>query len=184
MTYEASIRRIGWIAVLAVCVALYLALHLKVHSVNSDIVRAERRIVALEGQAMMLETEYLTRSSQLQLARWNRMDLGYRAPEASQFIEGERQLAMLSQPPLPAQRPGEPALGDQGEVQLAANMAGESDAARPQVLSPLTGEPVDPALLLAGRAGSGAASGPRLAMAIPEGPTRIQLNAVVGVPGR
>src|SRR5690606_12144894 len=71
MTAQSRIRRIGWIAALAVCTALYLMLHLKVHSVRSEVIRAERQIVALEQQKLLLETEFETRSNQLQLAAWN-----------------------------------------------------------------------------------------------------------------
>ena len=43
-----EIGRIGWVAALALCTALYLLLHLKVHAVQSDVIRAERQIVRLE----------------------------------------------------------------------------------------------------------------------------------------
>lgn len=58
MTPQARIRRIGWFAALATCTALYLMLHLKVHAVTSEVVRAERQIVALEDENMLLETEF------------------------------------------------------------------------------------------------------------------------------
>ena len=77
MTTQSRIRRIGWLAALALCLALYGVLHFKVHAVQSAVVRAERQIVQLEEATMLLETEYLTRSSQIQLARWNRVDFGF-----------------------------------------------------------------------------------------------------------
>lgn len=169
MTHEARIRRIGWFAVLALCTGLYLALHLKVHSVHSDVVQAERRIIALEEQNLLLETEFLTRSSQLQLARWNRVDFGYSAPRAEQFIHSEHQLAMFGVPSLP----GAPA-----EVQLARSEAGGEIEPRAKLVSPLTGEPIDEALLA--RENSGEDVAPRLAMVMPEGPMRVQLSAVTG----
>src|SRR5690606_19869782 len=58
MTPQSSLRRIGWLAALAACTALYLTLHLKVHAVRSEVVRAERQIVALEQEKLLLETEF------------------------------------------------------------------------------------------------------------------------------
>src|SRR5690606_19338404 len=72
-----SLRRIGWAAVLVVCTALYLALHLRVNAVKSQVLRAERQIVALEQQKLLLETEFETRSNQQQLATWNDVEFGY-----------------------------------------------------------------------------------------------------------
>ena len=172
MTYEARIRRIGWLAALAICMVLYLALHLKVHSVHSEVVQAERRIVALEQQNMLLETEFLTRSSQLQLARWTRVDFGYSAPQAEQFIDNERQLAMFGVPALP---------GRGAEIQFAANTVGDELETREQPVSPL-GEPVEEALLAREERGDDLA--PRLAMVMPQGEARVQLSAVTGAAAR
>lgn len=137
MTAQSRLRRIGWIAALAVCTALYLMLHLKVHSVRSDVVRAERQIVALEQQKLLLETEFETRSNQLQLAAWNRVDFGYTAPSAAQFLENERQLASFGSP----RAPGAP------EPIRVAGGAGGDMPSYPKLVSPLTGKPIDEALL-------------------------------------
>ena len=131
------LRRIGWIAALALCTALYLMLHLKVHSVQSDVVRAERQIVALEQQKLLLETEFETRSNQLQLAAWNRVDFGYTAPSAAQFLESERQLASFGGP----RAPGAP------EPIRVAGGAGSEAPSFPRLVSPLTGDPIDEAVL-------------------------------------
>ena len=136
MTYQDRIRRIGWIALLLVCGALYLALHLKVQSVKSDLVLSERQIVSLEEQNLLLETEFQTRSSQLQLAQWNRVDFGFSPPEASQFIKGERQLAMLGgtrDTPLPGPL-GQP--GQASDIQLASYSPGE-DAVQANAAAPV-----------------------------------------------
>jgi len=98
MTPQARIRRIGWLATLSLCIVLYALLHLKANAVHSDVVRAEREIVRLEQRNMLLETEVLTRSNQVKLAQWNRVDFGYRAPAAEQYIDGERSLAALGGP--------------------------------------------------------------------------------------
>lgn len=167
MTPQSRIRRIGWIAALAICTALYLMLHLKVHSVRSDVVRAERQIVALEQAKVLLETEYETRANQLQLAAWNRVDFGYTAPEASQFVDNERQLASFSSPRVPgAPQPITVAMADAGEAPPF-----------PKMVSPLTGQPIEADLVTpqADRATR------QLAVSMGEGRTRIPLAAVAQV---
>lgn len=98
MIRASRLRKIGWAVLLLTCSALYLALHLKVNSVKSDVRLAERRIVSLQKQKLLLETEFETRSNQRQLAAWNEVDFGYSAPKADQFLEGERQLAQFGTP--------------------------------------------------------------------------------------
>lgn len=134
MTDQSRIRRASWIAALLTCMALYTMLHLKVHAVHSDVVRAEREIVRLEQANTLLETEFLTRSSQAQLARWNRVDFGYVAPDAEQFIGSERQLASLGSP----REAGAPE-----PIRLARMAVDEDVPAFPQLVSPLTGKPLD-----------------------------------------
>jgi hypothetical protein len=90
----------GWIALLALLTGMYLMLHFKVQAVHSDVVRAERRIVSLEQEKLLLATEFETRANQMQLAAWNQVDFGYVAPTAAQFLDGERQLASLGAPAL------------------------------------------------------------------------------------
>ncbi|RKF21201.1 hypothetical protein D6851_09850 [Altericroceibacterium spongiae] len=167
MTSQSRIRRIGWIAVLALCTGLYLMLHLKVHAVRSDVVRAERQIVSLENAKLLLETEFETRASQQQLANWNRLEFGYRAPSAGQFIENERQLASLGTPR---------AVGAPEPIRVARN--GDADGAPPfpQFVSPLTGKPVDEKIIAPGGQ-HGRASGSPLG---DSGPMRIALGAVAG----
>lgn len=168
MTQTANIRRIGWFAALGICTALYLGLHFKVQAVSSEVVRAEREIVALEKRNMLLETEFLSRSNQAQLSAWNRIDFGYVAPEADQFITAERQLARFSQP-RDADAPA--------PIRLASMTASEETPRFAELVSPLTGEPVDPALVDPAIVDTRrVARGP--AMSGPQGPTRITLGAV------
>lgn len=170
MTPQSRIRRIGWIAALAICTALYLLLHLKVHSVRSDVVRAERQIVALEQAKLLLETEYESRANQLQLAAWNRVDFGYTAPEASQFVDNERQLASFSGP----RAPGAPQ-----PITVAVADAAEAPPF-PKMVSPLTGEPIEADLV------TPQADRPtrQFAVSSGEGRTRIPLAAVAQVSAR
>ncbi|MEM6909261.1 MAG: hypothetical protein AAF494_11325 [Pseudomonadota bacterium] len=91
-------RRIGWVAVLAMCLGLFALLSLRVHAVKSEVLLAERAIVALERETLLLETEFQARASQRQLANWNRVEFGYEAPRADQYLDSERQLASLGQP--------------------------------------------------------------------------------------
>jgi hypothetical protein len=167
MTPHSRIRRIGWFAALAICAMLYLTLHLKVHAVTSEVIRSERQIVALEQQKILLETEFQTRSNQLQLEEWNRVDFGYVAPTAAQFLENERQLASFGSPR---------AAGAPEPIRVAG--AGGDAPEYPRLVSPLTGKPIDEALVdpepePARRADL---TGTRFA----DGRTRIALGAVIG----
>jgi len=137
MTQESRLRRMGWIAVLAICTILYLGLHLKVHAVRSEVVRSERQIVALEDEKTLLETEFETRASQQQLASWNRVEFGYAAPTASQFVGSERQLAKFGTPR---------AAGAPEPIRVAALATGDDAPPFPKFVSPL-GKPVDAKLI-------------------------------------
>jgi hypothetical protein len=128
------LRRIGWFAVLGLCIAFFVLLHVKVTAVHADVVQAERRIVALEEQKLLLETEFLTRANQVQLAAWNKVDFGFTSPTADQFIENPRQLAQF----------GRPAAADAPPpIRLAGLRSGEDVPDFPRLVSPLTGEPIE-----------------------------------------
>ena len=138
MTPQARFRRIGWFALLALCTAFYGVLHFQVWTVASNVTKAERQIVALEQTNLLLETEFLTRSSQVQLAAWNRVDFGYSAPEAGQFIGSERELAQFAGP----------RAGDAPDpIQLAGYSDEEEAPPFPKLVSPITGRPIDVALI-------------------------------------
>ena len=133
MSQQSRLRRMGWIAVLALCTVLYLGLHLKVHAVRSEVVRSERQIVALEDEKTLLETEFETRASQQQLAQWNAVDFGYQAPNAEQYLEGERQLASLGEPR---------GAGAPSPIRVARAEDDQREMKLPAMVSPLTGKPV------------------------------------------
>ena len=178
MTAPARYRRFGWLAALSVCVVLYVMLHLKVNAIHSEVVQAEREIVRLERANMMLETEFLTRSNQVQLARLNRINFGFRAPEAGQFIDGERQLAQFSKP----RADNAPA-----PIRLAGLTSTDAVPAFPKLVSPLTGEPLDAALVEgAPPEGSEAARGrgTRIGLGEGTGQVRIPLASLHGELGQ
>lgn len=161
MTPQSRIRRIGWLAALGACIVLYALLHVKVNAVHAEVVRAEREIVRLEQQNLLLETEFLTRSSQVQLAAWNRVDFGLEAPRAEQFIESPMQLAKFGSPR---------AVDAPAPIRLAGMSSGEAMPEFPQLVSPLTGEPVDERVL----AGDEPTQS-RLAVALAAAPLRVPI---------
>ncbi len=92
------LRQVGWIAVLTVCGALVLALTFRVNAVKSEVRLVERQIVQVKQDKLLLETEFETRANQQQLRNLNEVEFGYQAPTAGQYLENERQLAVLSKP--------------------------------------------------------------------------------------
>lgn len=98
MVPGSRLRQIGWFVVLTICLACFMALTFRVNTVKSEVRLAERRIVQLESEKLLLETEFETRANQQQLANWNAIEFGYKAPRADQYVEGERQLASLGLP--------------------------------------------------------------------------------------
>lgn len=97
MMNSSQARSLGWAAVLATCLALVTVLSFKVHAVKSEVLLAERQLISLEREKLLLETEFETRASQRQLAEWNQVEFGYGAPRSGQFLDGERQLASLGE---------------------------------------------------------------------------------------
>ncbi|GMN13167.1 hypothetical protein [Altererythrobacter sp. MTPC7] len=136
---QSRLRQIGWLALLSICLALFVALSFRVNAVKSEVVRTERAIIALERETRRLETEFQTRANQQQLATWNRVEFGYEAPRADQYFDTERQLAELGE----GRAPGAPS-----PIRVArAPQDGEADAAGDNSLiamvSPLTGRPAN-----------------------------------------
>ena len=133
MPNGSRIRQIGWAAVLLACVAAFAALSFQVQTVKSEVLLAEREIVSLERQVLMLETEFQTRASQRQLAEWNTIELGYKAPRADQYLESNRQLAYFGQDARPdAPKPIRVARAELSAADMSAN----------EMVSPITGAPV------------------------------------------
>lgn len=132
ITTASRLRSVGWLVLLGLCLALVMVLAFRVNALRSQIHHAEARIVALKQEKMYLETEFETRSNQQQLKAWNDVEFGYAAPSASQYLEGERQLAELSVPTQPdAPEPIRVASVDDSVI---------ASAAFPSMVSPLTGK--------------------------------------------
>ena len=139
MINQSRLRQFSWIVVLAICFGLFLALSFRTHSVKSEVLLAEREIIALEREANMLETEFQTRASQRQLADWNAVEFGYAAPRADQFLENERQLAALGS----SVRPDAPSpLRIARKLPPKANPDALEDFPAIAMVSPITGRPV------------------------------------------
>lgn len=135
MVTGSRMRQIGWIASLGLCLGIFMVLSFNVHAVKSEVLLAERKIVSLERETLLLETEFQTRASQRQLASWNAVEFGYEAPRADQYVDGQRQLASLGQP----QAPGAPA-----PIRVARADTGGDSAPMPanDMVSPLSGQPI------------------------------------------
>jgi hypothetical protein len=141
MTFHARLRQLGWIAVFAICLGIFIAMSFRVHSVKTEVQLAEREIIKLKRQTQLLETEFQTRASQRQLASWNAVEFGYEAPRADQYLENERQLASLGAltgPQTPA--PIRVARGDQDPGGPSIDIGQERDLIA--MVSPITGKPV------------------------------------------
>ena len=173
---QRRMRSIGWLALLAFCATLVMVLTLRVNALRSQVRHEENKIIALREETMYLQTEFETRASQQQLKAWNDVDFGYVAPAAGQYLENERQLAMLGKPAGPdAPAPVRLAeAGDgAGEAEGGMMQASASGPGFPAMVSPLTGRPfgsavrsdavvrnlADSATLAAGHVGALAGSG-------------------------
>lgn len=125
------VRSIGWAVILTISGATTMALTLRVNAVKSQVSLAERQIVALRQEKLLLETEFETRANQQQLKALNDVEFGYQAPTSAQYLEGERQLASLAKAPGPGAptpiRVANPARADDAPTLVA-------------MVSPLTGK--------------------------------------------
>nr|WP_137677480.1 hypothetical protein [Parerythrobacter lutipelagi] len=134
MRNGSRLRQIGWAVVLTVCLTAFVALTFRVNAVKSEVRLAERQIIALEREKLLLETEFQTRANQQQLADWNRVEFGYLAPSADQYLENERQLASLGVP----RGAGAPEPIRVAKARVEAETGGIL-----AMVSPLTGKPAE-----------------------------------------
>lgn len=125
------LQSIGWAFILTVCFGLTVALTFRVNAVKSEVQLAERQVIALKKEKLFLETEFEARANQQQLTALNDVEFGYEAPTAEQYIEGERQLALLGKP----RAPDAPA-----PIRVANAGPGAGQGSFPVMVSPLTGK--------------------------------------------
>lgn len=125
------LHSIGWVAVLLICATFTVALTFRVNAVKSQVRLAERQILQLRQDKLLLETEFQTRANQHQLSSLNEVEFGYQAPTAGQYLEGERQLAGLGKARGPdAPRP----------IRVAKASIAAEESLLPAMVSPLTGK--------------------------------------------
>lgn len=150
------VRSIGWAVILTVCLAFTMALTMRVNAVKSQVALAERQIVSLRQEKMMLETEFETRANQQQLKALNDVEFGYQAPTPGQYLEGERQLASLAK----ARSPGAPA-----PIRVASAGTHDQTPTLVAMVSPLTGKALaaEPSARSMRKQGASIASASRLA---------------------
>ncbi|MXP13476.1 hypothetical protein GRI44_01735 [Altererythrobacter confluentis] len=132
MAPGSRLRQIGWAVALSICITGFVALTFRVNAVKSEVRLAERRIIALEQEKQILETEFETRANQQQLANWNKVEFGYAAPLAEQYLENERELAQLGL----ARDAGAPS-----PIRVA-RAATPEESGFPAMVSPMTGKTV------------------------------------------
>ncbi len=156
MLTRSGARKAGWAVILVVCLALTVALTMRVNAVRSHVLLTERQIVALRQETGMLETEFETRANQQQLKALNDVEFGYAAPTAGQYLENERQLAVYGK----ARAPGAPSpIRVASAVREAAGHEDSGDSPFRALANPLTGKamaaevPRDGGGKLAGSAG-------------------------------
>lgn len=98
-----QLRNLGWAALVFLVAILLYPLSLGVAALRSDLKRTEAEIVSVKRQLRYLETEFAARSSMQQLELWNDLEYGYVAPDARQFLAGEKTLAHLGDRGEPSQ---------------------------------------------------------------------------------
>lgn len=133
------LKTIGWIALIfIVAIALY-PLSLSVATLRSDLGRVERDILHTRAEIRYLETEFATRASLTQLAMWNDLEYGYEAPSASQYLDGERELANLDDEARQLDKPVHmAAMTIKPQAEPAAIKPAELAAASPKTPQPLS----------------------------------------------
>jgi len=139
------VHSIGWAAVLLSCFTLTVILTFQVNAVKSQVKLTERKIAAVRQEKLFLETEFEARANQQQLKSLNDVEFGYQAPVAGQYLEGERQLALLGKPraadapspirvasaDLPGDASGLPAMVSPLSGKAIAAVLPQGDAAKP-----------------------------------------------------
>lgn len=131
MINRARLRSIGWAMILSLCFTLTLGLTFKVNAVKSQVRLTERALLAARQDRDLLETEFETRASQHQLTALNNVEFGYVSPTSAQYVENERELAMISKPR---------AADAPSPIMVANAQVEDKDTGLAGLVSPLTGK--------------------------------------------
>ena len=94
-----KLQGIGLVLLVLIFAMMLYPVSLKVAATRSELTRIERDIVRARDNIRYLESELAVRASMRQLEQWNADTFGYSAPDASQYLENERQLASLDRLP-------------------------------------------------------------------------------------
>ena len=94
-----KLQGIGLVLLVLIFAMMLYPVSLKVAATRSELTRIERDIVRTRDNIRYLESELAVRASMRQLEQWNADTFGYSAPDASQYLENERQLASLDRLP-------------------------------------------------------------------------------------
>lgn len=89
------LQNILWILIVAFGALSAYLISLRVATERNAVEALERRIHAVRSNMRYLETEFEARANMRQLEKWNAEDFRYVAPQAAQYLPGERALAHL-----------------------------------------------------------------------------------------
>ncbi|WP_223181161.1 hypothetical protein [Sphingopyxis sp. LK2115] len=94
-----KLQGIGLVLLVLIFAMMLYPVSLKVAATRSELTRVEREIDRARANIRYLESELAVRASMRQLEQWNAEAFGYSAPDASQYLSSERQLASLDRLP-------------------------------------------------------------------------------------
>ena len=144
-----KLQGIGLVLLVLIFAMMLYPVSLKVAATRSELTRIERDIIRTRDNIRYLESELAVRASMRQLEQWNADAFGYSAPDATQYLENERQLASLDRLPR-ARGAGEVApvlMAMVSPVAVAAAptespVANKPAAAKPAAPKPVAAKPV------------------------------------------
>ena len=90
-----KLQGFGLIVLVTFCFLIAYPISLKVSATRAELHKVEQEIIQTRRRNRMLEGDIAVLANIQQLDRWNREYLGYVAPNASQYLAGERALANL-----------------------------------------------------------------------------------------
>lgn len=90
-----KLQGIGLVLLVLIIAMMLYPVSLKVAATRSELARITKQIDRTRDNIRYLESELAVRASMRQLEQWNADSFGYSAPDASQYLANERQLASL-----------------------------------------------------------------------------------------